>query len=94
MLRIADLVETQRDVLTSLRDADLAVTSNQMSLVQQRIAAWGAILIVATLITGMLGMNFNNAPDLDWKVGFAVILGMMAMITLPMYAYFKRKKWL
>jgi magnesium transporter len=94
VLRIADLVETQRDVLTSLRDADLAVTSNQMSLVQQRIAAWGAILIVATLITGMLGMNFANAPHLDWEVGFLVILGVMALTGLPMYIYFKRKKWL
>jgi magnesium transporter len=94
VLRIADLVETQRDVLTGLRDADLAVTSNQMSLVQQRIAAWGAILIVATLITGMLGMNFANAPGVNWEEGFAVILGVMVLIGLPMYAYFKRAKWL
>jgi magnesium transporter len=94
VLRIADLVETQRDVLTGLRDADLAVTSNQMSLVQQRIAAWGAILIMATLITGMLGMNFANAPGVNWEEGFAVILGLMVLIGLPMYAYFKRAKWL
>jgi magnesium transporter len=94
VLRIADLVETQRDVLTGLRDADLAVTSNQMSLVQQRIAAWGAILIVATLVTGMLGMNFANAPELDWEEGFAVILGLMVLISVPMFVYFKRKKWL
>ena len=29
VLRIADLAESQRDILTGLRDADLAVTSNQ-----------------------------------------------------------------
>ena len=94
VLRVADLAESQRDVLTGLRDADLAVTSNQMSLVQQKIAAWGAILIVATLITGFLGMNFRNAPNTGWETGFAIILGVMALLCVPMYLYFKRRKWL
>jgi magnesium transporter len=94
VLRIADLIETQRDVITGLRDADLAVTSNQMSRVQQRIAAWGAILLIATLITGVLGMNFRNAPELDWEEGFAVIAGIFLVTALPLYVYFKRKKWL
>jgi magnesium transporter len=94
VLRITDLTESQRDVLTGLRDADLAVTSNQMSLVQQRIAAWGAILIVATLITGFLGMNFKNAPHVSWLVGFLIIAGVMTLLGIPMYVYFKRKNWL
>jgi magnesium transporter len=94
VLRVADLAESQRDVLTGLRDADLAVTSNQMSLVQQKIASWGAILIVATLITGMLGMNFRDAPDVGWVGGFGIILGVMALLGLPMYLYFKRRNWL
>jgi magnesium transporter len=94
VLRVADLVETQRDVITGLRDADLAVTSNQMSLVQQRIAAWGAILLIATLVTGVLGSNFASAPELDWEAGFAVIAVVFLLTGLPLYIYFKRKKWL
>lgn len=94
VLRVSDILETQRDVLTGLRDADLAVTSNQMSLVQQRIAAWGAILLIATLVTGVLGMNFTNAPELSWEEGFLVIAGVIALLCLPLYVYFKRKRWL
>ncbi|MEX0663739.1 MAG: magnesium transporter CorA family protein [Acidimicrobiia bacterium] len=94
VLRVADLAESQRDVLTGLRDADLAVTSNQMSLVQQKIAAWGAILLVATLVTGALGMNFQTAPGVGWEAGFAWIAGVIAVLCLPLYMYFKRRKWL
>ena len=94
VLRVGDLVETQRDIVTGLRDAELAVNANQMSLVQQRIAAWGAILIVATLITGVLGMNFRNAPELDWEEGFGVVAGVMLFTGLPLFLYFKRKRWL
>jgi magnesium transporter len=94
VLRIADLVESQRDVLTGLRDAELAVVSNAMSRSQQQIAAWGAMLIVATLVTGLLGMNFRNAPELDWEVGFLVIAGVITAMCIPMYIWFRRKDWL
>jgi len=94
VLRITDLMESQRDVLTGLRDADLAVTSNQMSHVQQKIAAWGAILLIATLVTGFLGMNFRDAPEVSWAEGFLVILGVVALLSVPLYWYFRRRKWL
>ena len=52
--------KSQRDVLTNLRDAELAVVSNRLNRSMQKLTAWGAILIVATLITGVLGMNFKQ----------------------------------
>jgi magnesium transporter len=94
VLRVSDFVESQRDVITGLRDAELAVASNRLSRSQQQIAAWGAIFLIATLITGVLGMNFRNAPELDWELGFLVIFGLIVVIGLPMYIYFKRKDWI
>jgi magnesium transporter len=94
VLRVADFVESQRDVLTSLRDAELALASNRMSLVQQRIAAWGAIFLVATLVTGVLGMNFQDAPELSWREGFLTIVAVIVALCLPMYVFFRRRKWL
>jgi magnesium transporter len=94
VLRVSDLVESQRDLLTGLRDADLAVTSNQMSLIQQKIAAWGAILVIATLVTGVLGMNFQNVPGVGWEVGFLVVGLIDLGLSVPLYLYFKRRNWL
>ncbi len=94
VLRVADFVESQRDVLTSLRDAELALASNRMSLVQQRIAAWGAIFLVGTLVTGVLGMNFQDAPELGWRQGFLITVGIMVALCLPMFLFFRRRKWL
>jgi magnesium transporter len=94
VLRVSDFVESQRDVITGLRDAELAVASNRLSRSQQQIAAWGAIFLIATLITGVLGMNFRNAPELDWEIGFVAIFGLFVLIGLPMYIYFKRKDWI
>jgi len=94
VLRVSELVEAQRDVLTNLRDAELAVISNRMNRSMQQLAAWGAILIVATLITGILGMNFKNAPELDWVEGFLIVGGIIFLVSVPMLMYFRRKQWL
>jgi Mg2+ and Co2+ transporter CorA len=39
-------------------------------------------------------MNFKNAPGLDWRDGFLLVAGIMAVVSLPMFLYFRRKQWL
>ncbi len=94
VLRVGDLVEAQRDLLNGLLEANLAVTSNQLNQVMKKMTSWGAILIVATLIAGIYGMNFRHMPELDWEYGYPVALGVMAVITFVLWRYFKRKGWL
>jgi magnesium transporter len=94
VLRVGDLVEGQRDLLTGLLDANLAVTSNQLNQVMKKMTSWGAILIVATLIAGIYGMNFRHMPELHWQYGYAMALGLMAVSTFVLWRLFKRKGWL
>lgn len=94
LLGISELLESQRDVLAGLRDVHLTVVSNQMNRSMQQLAAWGAILIVATLITGVLGMNFRDAPNVSWHYGFAAVVGVIALCTVPLFLFFRRKHWL
>jgi magnesium transporter len=94
LLGLSELVESQRDVLAGLRDVHLTVVSNNMNRSMQQLAAWGAILIVATLVTGVLGMNFRDAPDVEWQIGFLAVTGIIALITAPMWWFFRRRKWL
>jgi magnesium transporter len=94
VLRVGDLVEAQRDLLTGLLEANLAVTSNQLNQVMKKMTSWGAILIVATLIAGIYGMNFRHMPELHWQYGYALALGLMGVTTFLLYRMFKRRDWL
>jgi magnesium transporter len=94
VLRVGDLVEAQRDLLTGLLEANLAVTSNQLNQVMKKMTSWGAILIVATLIAGIYGMNFRHMPELRWQFGYPLALGLMALTTFALYRMFKRRDWL
>lgn len=93
LLGTAELVESQRDVLAGLRDVHLTVVSNRMNRSMQQLAAWGAILIVATLVTGILGMNFRDAPNVTWTTGFLAVVAVIAVLTVPMWWFFRRKGW-
>jgi magnesium transporter len=94
VLRVGDLVEAQRDLVTGLLEANLAVTSNQLNQVMKKMTSWGAILIVATLIAGIYGMNFRHMPELRWEFGYPLALGLMGLCTFVLYRMFKRRDWL
>jgi magnesium transporter len=94
VLRVTDWIETQRDLLTGLLEADLTVVSNRMNQVMKRMTSWGAILLGSTLIAGIYGMNFKNIPELNWTFGYPAALGSMLALTIFLYTWFKRRNWL
>jgi magnesium transporter len=94
VLRATDWIEAQRDLLTGLLEADLAVVSNRMNKVMKRMTSWGAILLGSTLIAGIYGMNFESMPELNWKFGYAFAVGSMLALTIFLYTWFKRRDWL
>jgi magnesium transporter len=58
------------------------------------MTSWGAILFGAGLIAGVYGMNFRHMPELSWKIGYPMALGMMLLLTLVLTIVFRRKDWL
>jgi magnesium transporter len=94
LLGITEVIESQRDTVAGLREVQLTIVSNRMNDSMRKLAAWGAILIVATLVTGVLGMNFRDAPNLHWRDGFLLVVGIMAVVGVPMYLSFKKQHWL
>ena len=94
VLRMLDFIETQRDLLTGLLEANLALISNRLNTVMKKTTSWGAILIVATLIAGIYGMNFQHMPELDWSFGYPLALGSMVVAMGTLYFIFKKKDWL
>lgn len=94
VLRVVDLIESQRDLLTGLLEAQLAIISNRTNDVMKRMTSWGAIILGSTLIAGIYGMNFDDMPELRWELGYPFALGSMLLLTIVLYTWFKKKDWL
>ena len=94
VLRATDQVDTQRELVNNAVDAHLAIISNRMNAVMKKTSSWGAILVAATLVAGVYGMNFEHMPELTWQMGYAWALGLMLAVTSMLWWYFRRKDWL
>ena len=60
----------------------------------KRLAAWAAIIAVPTMIAGVYGMNFEQMPELQWRFGYPVSLGLMASACAALYIGFKQMRTL
>ncbi len=91
LIRIAEELDSLRDILSSVLEIHLASTSNQLNATMKRLTAYGTIFVAITAIAGIYGMNFKFMPELEWRYGYFFVLGVMAAISLGLYFYFKKR---
>lgn len=94
LLRVNSSLELFRELVAGMFEAHLAVASNQMNKVMKKMTSWGAILLGATLIAGIYGMNFREMPELRFLYGYPMALTMMGTLTITLWIVFKKKNWL
>jgi magnesium transporter len=93
LLRITEELDSLRDILSSALEVHLASTSNQLNVTMKRLTAWGTIFVVITAIAGIYGMNFKFMPELEWRYGYFAAIGLMALVSLALWFYFKKKNY-
>ena len=86
-------IVAQRDLLSTILQANMAVVSNVQNDVVRKISSWAAIITVPTLITSFYGMN-TFLPDVHSHVTFFVAVVFMVLSAIALYACFKRARWL
>jgi magnesium transporter len=93
VIRINEMVDIQRELLTTALEANLSLIAVAQNDVMKRLAGWAAIIAVPTMIAGVYGMNFEFMPELRWPLGYPLALGMMLGACGLLYVYFKRSGW-
>jgi magnesium transporter len=92
--RVDEQVMGQRELLTSILEANLALLGVQQNEVIRSISAWAAIITVPTFLASIWGMNFENMPELTEGWGYPAALVLMAVAVIGLYRFFKRIDWL
>jgi len=92
--QIADMSETYQDMINSLHDLYQSEISNRLNNVMKILTIISTIFIPLNFIAGIYGMNFVHMPELQWRGGYFLILGVMAAVSISFLVYFRRKKWL
>src|SRR5690606_4724563 len=107
-IQVQEQVGGMRELLQNILNTNIAVVTLQQnvetkpmteaSLAQndevKKISSWAAILFTPTLIGTIYGMNFVHMPELDWRFGYPMALGLMLVVGFVMWAWFRRNGWL
>lgn len=94
VVRVTDSIDIYQDLLTNALESYLSLISNNLNQVMKTLTSLTVILAVPTVIAGIYGMNFDNMPELGWTYGYPVALGMMALLALLIFLYFRRRGWI
>jgi magnesium transporter len=92
--RIESAVESVREMIVTAIQVNLSMVAIDEGEVNKRLAAWAAIFAVATIFAGIWGMNFTHMPELDWRLGYPLALGIMGTVCGALYLRFRRAGWL
>jgi magnesium transporter len=93
-IRVAESIESYREMVSGLLDIYLSSISNRMNEVMKVLTIIATIFIPLTFIAGIYGMNFKYMPELNIAWAYPATLGVMAVIGLMMIFYFRKKNWL
>jgi magnesium transporter len=93
-IRLNEMVDVLRELVTGALEAKLSLVMVAQNDSMKKLAGWGAIIAVPTLIAGVYGMNFKLMPELEWPLGYPFAMGTMVVVCAYLYVHFKRAGWL
>lgn len=82
------------DEVQNLMAMHLAVGANRANEVMRVLTVFAAFFLPLTFLVGIYGMNFVHMPELAWRLGYPLVLFVMAGLSLVIFAWFRRRGWL
>ncbi|MGF1479601.1 MAG: magnesium/cobalt transporter CorA [Cyanophyceae cyanobacterium] len=93
IIQLLDIIETYRELASSLMDVYMSAMSNKMNEVINLLTVISTIFIPLTFIVGVYGMNFEYMPELEWRWGYFACWGVMIAIATSLIVFFWRRGW-
>ena len=97
LIRVSDLVDSYRDLLTGAMDTHLSTVSNRLNVVMKQLTIIATVFLPLNFLTGFFGQNFsvltNHLLTRTWSFWlFGVSLELVAAAGLLLL--FRRRGWL
>ena len=93
-VRVSDLAQSYRHLISSTLEAYLSVVSNRLNEIMKVLTIFSAVMLPLTFIAGVYGMNFENMPELHSRYGYYGVWGIMILVAFAMLFYFWRRGWI
>jgi magnesium transporter len=96
VIRINDLIDSYRDLLSGSMDAYLSMVSNKLNEVMKQLTIIATVFLPLSFLTGFFGQNFSWLVDHigGWQSFVFLGLGTEAVAVVGLYTLFRRRGWL
>ena len=92
--RIDQKIHGMREMLVAAMQVHLTFETVRQNEVVKRLAGWGAILAIPTMVFSWYGMNFKYMPELDWQYSYPVVVVGVVLGSFFLYWRLKKSDWL
>jgi len=92
-MEILEQIEYDMNTLDSASSFFFSTQSHRMNQIMKVLTVVSVIFMPLTFIVGIYGMNFDVMPELRYKYGYHVVMGLMFLLVVGMVSYFRKKKW-
>jgi magnesium transporter len=92
--RVTQTADRMREMINAAMQVALAQVTIRQNEVVKRLAGWGAILAVPTMIFSWYGMNFEFMPELKWKGSYPFVMGFIVVACILLHRRLRRVGWL
>ena len=92
--RLLSLSQMYYNICGDIVNAYISITSHQLNETMQALTVITAIFVPLSFLAGIYGMNFEYMPELKIQNGYFYLLGSMAIMTVGLILFFKKKRWL
>jgi magnesium transporter len=97
LIRISDLVDSYRDLLTGAMDTHISTVSNRLNVVMKQLTVIATVFLPLSFLTGFFGQNFdvlvNHLLKSTWSF-WVLGIGVEAVTVIGLFVLFRRRGWL
>ena len=96
LIRIADVVDSYRDLLSGVMDTHVSTVSNRLNVVMKQLTIIATIFLPLSYLTGFFGQNFSFlVGHVTGRVPFFVFgIGLEVLAALVLFYFFRKRGWL
>lgn len=92
--RLVDQCDYLADFAGDIRELVYGSINRRMNQAMRILAAVSALFMPLAFVTGVYGMNFEHMPELGWRYGYFVVLGLLVVMAVVSWRLLRSRGWI